>query len=101
MDSNFDYIGSSFMTLFKVASLNEWVPIMYQGIDSRGPDLQPKEGNGPAAALFFVVFVFAGGIFIFQLFISVIIAIYEDTMGSAALCDEEAQSAQLERLLEF
>ena len=26
---------------------------------------------------------------------------YEDTMGSAALCDEEAQSAQLERLLEF
>ena len=30
-----------------------------------------------------------------------IIAVYEDTMGSAALCDENAQSAQLERLLEF
>ena len=30
-----------------------------------------------------------------------IIAVYEDTMGTAALSDENAQSAQLERLLDF
>ena len=51
---------------------------MYQGVDSRGVktykgrkvlsvcwlvagyDLQPKEGSSPAAALFFIVFIFVG-----------------------------------------
>ena len=61
LDSNFDHIGSSFLTLFKVGSLNDWVPIMYQGIDSQAPELQPVEGSTPAAALFFIIFIFVGG----------------------------------------
>ena len=100
-ESNFDHIGSSFLTLFKVASLNEWVVIMYQGIDATGEDEQPITNNSPIAAGFFVIFIFAGALFIFQLFISVIISVYEDTMGSATLTDENSQSGDLERLLEF
>jgi len=85
----------------KVAALNEWVPIMYQGVDAVGEDLQPQENNSPVAALFFVTFVFVGALFIFQLFISVIISVYEDTMSSSSLTDDSAQSNQIERLLEF
>ena len=45
--------------------------------------------------------VCTGALFIFQLFISVIISVYEDTMGSSSLTDENSQSGDLERLLEF
>ena len=44
----------------QVASLNEWVVIMYQGIDATGEDKQPVMNNSPIAAIFFVVFIFAG-----------------------------------------
>jgi hypothetical protein len=116
-DTNFDHLGSSLLTLFKVtpiraylpclmcclkvAALNQWSPIMYQGIDAVGEDLQPQQNNSPVAALFFIIFVFVGALFIFQLFISVIISVYHDTMSSASLTDENAQSNDLERLLDF
>ena len=100
-ESNFDHLGSSFMTLFKVASLDQWVTIMYQGIDAVGNDEQPKQNTAPVAALYFVIFVFTGALFIFQLFISVIISVYEDTMSSSSLTDDDSQSSDLERLLEF
>jgi hypothetical protein len=85
----------------QVASLNEWVFIMYQGIDAVGENEQPEQNNSPIAAIFFIVFIFAGALFIFQLFISVIISVYEDTMGSSSLTDEDTQAGDLERLLEF
>ena len=74
---------------------------MYQGMDIRGIDEQPRENASPAAALFFIIFIFAGAIFIFQLFISVIISVYDDNMGSASLTDDQSQCQTLQRLLEF
>ena len=74
---------------------------MYQGMDTREIDDQPRENASPAAALFFISFIFAGALFIFQLFISVIISVYDDNMGSASLTDDQTQCKTLQRLLEF
>lgn len=81
----------------QVASLNDWTIIMYQGIDARGENLQPQQNNSPLAAIYFVVFIFAGSLFIFQLFIAVIISLYEDTTSAGSLADENAQSNDIER----
>lgn len=81
--------------------MDDWVTIMYRAMDSVGEGLQPSQNASPGSALFFVLFIFVGGIFIFQLFISVIISVYEDNMRTASGSDDKEQHQQLQRLLEF
>ena len=42
---------------------------MYNGVDSRSPELTPKRDNNPPIAFFFVAFEVVGNFFILNLFI--------------------------------
>ena len=46
---------------------------MYAGIDSRGPNLQPKKNNNLAYSAYFISFMLLGNIFIFKLFVGIVI----------------------------
>ena len=46
---------------------------MYAGMDVVGLDLQPRRNVQPAAAVFFVVFIFMSSFFVVNLFIGVIV----------------------------
>jgi hypothetical protein len=50
-----------------------WLTVMYNGIDSRGIDKQPKENQNVVLVLFFVSFMVVGGLLIFNLFVGVVI----------------------------
>eukprot|EP01064_Diplonema_japonicum_P013517 TRINITY_DN21080_c0_g1_i1.p1 TRINITY_DN21080_c0_g1~~TRINITY_DN21080_c0_g1_i1.p1 ORF type:complete len:1544 (+),score=329.74 TRINITY_DN21080_c0_g1_i1:57-4688(+) len=73
---NFDTLPEAFITLFKVASLEGWVPIMYMGIDAVSHDVSPQQDNRPFMSLYFMLFVLVGSIYITCLFVSVVLDTY-------------------------
>ena len=46
--------------------------VMYNGIDARGIEKQPKMNNSPLLALFFIEFMIVGSMLIFDLFVGVV-----------------------------
>lgn len=72
-DFHFDNVAMSMLTLFEVSTLEMWPDYMYLAIDSRGPGLAPKRDSRPAAAIFFMVFIFCTTFFIMNLFVGVVI----------------------------
>lgn len=50
-----------------------WVSVMYSGIDSRGPNLQPKQNSNIGTIFYFIVFMIIGSQFITNLFVGVVI----------------------------
>ena len=71
-DSNFDNVIEALVTLFIVSSLEGWPVIMYQAIDAQDEGLAPVKDNNPAAAYYFIVFIFIGAFFFVNLFIGVV-----------------------------
>ena len=45
---------------------------MYAGIDSRGPGLMPKKNNNVAFAIYFILFMIVGNIFLLKLFVGIV-----------------------------
>ena len=50
-----------------------WMNVMYNGIDARGVDLQPKKDYNLWAIIYFVGFMILGSQFIINLFVGVVI----------------------------
>lgn len=50
-----------------------WVEVMFNGIDIRGIDLQPKTNENIGLILFFIGFMIIGSQFIINLFVGVVI----------------------------
>ena len=50
-----------------------WVDVMYNGIDSRGIDLQPEKDANLSTIIFFLGFMIVGSQFIINLFVGVVI----------------------------
>jgi hypothetical protein len=72
-ESNFDNIFTASLTLFEMMTTEGWLNVMYNGIDARGIDLQPKENHNIYFALFFIIFMVIGSMLIFNLFVGVVI----------------------------
>eukprot|EP01063_Lacrimia_lanifica_P035244 TRINITY_DN6673_c0_g4_i1.p1 TRINITY_DN6673_c0_g4~~TRINITY_DN6673_c0_g4_i1.p1 ORF type:complete len:1820 (+),score=585.09 TRINITY_DN6673_c0_g4_i1:93-5462(+) len=89
--SNFDNLGSSFLTLFEMASLEGWVTVMELGIDGVSHEEAPRFEAHPFYSWYFVIFIVFGSWFLMNLFISVLIDAYyaekenADSEGSCTL----------------
>eukprot|EP00958_Prasinococcus_capsulatus_P012482 scaffold1248_cov393-Prasinococcus_capsulatus_cf.AAC.4 len=70
--SNFDNIYEAIFTLFEMSTTEGWLDVMHNGIDARGPDLNPMVGHKREAFLFFILFMGIGYFFLINLFIGVI-----------------------------
>ena len=73
LDTNFDNIAHSILTLFEMASLEMWLTVIYAGVDARGVGLQPHYDNNPYICIFFVLFIIVGAFFVLNLFVGVTI----------------------------
>ena len=73
LNTNFDNIAHSILTLFEMASLEMWLTVMYAGVDARGVGLQPHYDNNPYICIFFVLFIIVGAFFVLNLFVGVTI----------------------------
>merc|ERR1719487_2527997 len=87
---NFDNLFQALMTLFVLASIDGWVDIMYQGVDTVKVDYQPQPNNRIGMILFFVSFLLVGGFFILNMFVGVIVENFRKAQSAA----DAAKAAQ-------
>jgi hypothetical protein len=74
VNSNFDSIGNSFLTLFELSSMENWPAIMHPAMDMPShPSEHPILYNSKYHAIFFVAFIVVGSFFISNLFVGIIV----------------------------
>jgi hypothetical protein len=78
IQSNFDDVASSMITLFTAATTEGWVDVMKNAVDSSSYQVMPIQDNTPAHALFFIFFVLIMALFILNLFVGVVISKFND-----------------------
>ncbi|CUG68881.1 voltage-gated sodium channel protein, putative [Bodo saltans] len=96
-DRNFDTFGSSLLTLFQVATVDNWSDIMFMGADSSGEMRQaPKPLSRVYMIPFFVVYILLTNFFLIQFFIASMCDVYftvkaqmEDDLRSRLLQSHE------------
>ncbi|EEH58460.1 voltage-gated ion channel superfamily [Micromonas pusilla CCMP1545] len=105
-DYNFDHIGNSILALFETATLENWLFIMYHGVDTTSLDHQPVRDASPYLALFFVVFIIVGSFFVMNLFVGVTIDKFnemkekqEGFKGSILLTESQKKWVAIQKLL--
>jgi hypothetical protein len=96
---NFDNIGQAFMGMFTAATLAGWTDIMEAAIDANGIDQQPVAMAAPAAAVYWVLFVFLNAFFITNLFVGVLVDYIAQSDGSALQTEEQAKWTDMKRLI--
>ena len=70
---NFDNIFNAMQTLFEMSTTEGWTAVMYNGVDSRSPELAPERDHNPPIAFFFVAFEVVANFFILNLFVGIIL----------------------------
>ena len=70
--NNFDDLVGSTLSLIVFMTNENWVNVMYEGMDSRGYDLQPKRNASKHIALYFLSYLIVGHVLIANLFVGVI-----------------------------
>ena len=74
---NFDNVLSGFIALLQMGTFSGWYDILADMMDSPAKkDLQPSFNAHPAYALYFVIFIVVGVMFMLNLFIGVIVDNY-------------------------
>jgi len=74
--ANFNDVGHGMLTLFQVATLEDWERHMAAGMAVRGVGIAPEPRSKPEMGLFYVVFVMLGSLFFFNLIVSVLVDRY-------------------------
>ena len=76
---NFNNCGSALLTLFEVATLEQWAhEIMYPAIDAVSSTESPVRDYNPAMALFFVVVIISGSFFMLNIFVGVVLYTFNE-----------------------
>lgn len=94
-----DDFGSSLLTLFEILSLEGWVDLLKNLVDSTGVGTPMEYFASPGNAVFVVLFIFIGIVFSLTLFISVIINNYARLSGSAFLTLQQTSWNEVKKLL--
>jgi hypothetical protein len=63
-------------SLFVLSSTEGWGDIMWQGIDAVDFDFDPVEYNNIGWAIFFMLFMIIGSLFMLNLFVSIVVNTY-------------------------
>jgi hypothetical protein len=77
-DNNFDWAGSSFLTVLALTSRDTWAQLMLDGLSSTGEDTPPVEWNQKAFVAFYLGVVVFWWILMSNIFIGVIMRAYSD-----------------------
>ena len=101
-DMNFDNIFNAMETLFEMSTTEGWTAVMYNGVDSRSPELAPVRDHNPPVAFFFVIFEIVANFFILNLFVGIILDNFaqisqESGDGSSATMTKEQKLWTLRR----
>lgn len=75
-DDNFDNVVSAMMTLFGMSTTEGWLDVMWSTIDTTEIDFVPQLNSNPAYVLFFQAFMIVGSLFILNLFVGVVINVF-------------------------
>ena len=95
---HFDNLAMSLLTLFEVAVVENWAPIMWRGIDGNPYGTGPVVNAHPVRALFFIGFVVVGNFFCINLFVGTLINRFNSDMETL-LTRSQAKDAAYYRLL--
>jgi hypothetical protein len=74
--TNFDSYPQAMFSMFVVAIGEQWTKVMYQGIDSRGPEQGPSENHREWVAVYFIFFVVIGNFFTLNVLMGVLITFF-------------------------
>ena len=77
-DQNFDNVGASFITLFNVMTTEGWIGVMWDAVDANVINVMPQEGKSPEQALFFILFMIFGSLFILNMFVGIVINVFNN-----------------------
>jgi hypothetical protein len=69
----FDNVAVGMVALFEMSTTEQWVDVMYAGVDATAVDMQPVRNNSVGWVAFFIAFQVIGGFFMMQLFVGVVI----------------------------
>ncbi|ODV98157.1 hypothetical protein PACTADRAFT_47961 [Pachysolen tannophilus NRRL Y-2460] len=95
----FNSFFPSFLTLFEIVSLEGWVDLLENLMNSTGVGTVPSTFATPVNAIYIVLFNFLSIVFILTLFVSVIINNYSRTTGRAYLTSEQSAWYEVEKIL--
>lgn len=77
VDQSFDNIFLALATLIQLSTTEAWIDVALAAVDSRGMDMQPKEGSNEIWLVVFMVFEAVGAFFLVNLFIGVLLVQFE------------------------
>ena len=100
-EHNFDWFGKGVLTLFEIATLDEWVDVMYAAMDITNFNVQPALNNSSVNAVFFVLFICIGSMFIIRAFIGVFIDQFGLASGSKLLTEKQKLFRDLHRIVAY
>ena len=75
---NYDSVPQAMLSLFTVATMENWPNYMYQAMNIQGEGLGPKLFASPENGYFFVVFILIGSFLFLNLFVGVIFSEFEN-----------------------
>ena len=89
--------------MFEVATLEMWLPIMYNSADIVGYDKQPVRDASKGMEMFYVCFIIVGGFFLLNLFVGVTIekfsSMQEKNKGGIFLTPEQHEWQKVQKII--
>lgn len=95
---SFDHIGVGFLTLLEMTSL-KWIDKAFAAMDIVGQNKQPVQDNTPEAALFFILYVYIGSLFVIRLFVGVLVEQFQRNDGTQILTESQKSWVDLEKFV--
>eukprot|EP00347_Sterkiella_histriomuscorum_P019834 403340124 len=71
--SNFDNVFYGLLTLFQMSTTENWVQVMWNGVDSTQIDYTYQKDLSMQSSLFFIFFILLGSLFMMNLFVGIVI----------------------------
>lgn len=79
----YDSVGNAMLSMFVLASQDNWELQMYSAVDATTVDAGPYINNNPATAWFYLVFLIVGSFFVIQLFVGVFVDTFQTVTTEA------------------
>jgi len=91
----YSWIGSAMLSMFVLASQDNWEMHMYAGIDATSKGLGPIANNRPETGVFYIAILVIASFFVMQLFVGVFIDTFQTvTSESKALQKKQSLSSE-------
>mmetsp|Transcript_36006 Transcript_36006/g.86996 ORF Transcript_36006/g.86996 Transcript_36006/m.86996 type:complete len:1485 (+) Transcript_36006:2-4456(+) len=89
----YNWIGRAMLSMFVLASQDNWQSAMYAAMDTTGRDSGPYVDANTAVALYFIAFMIVGSFFVIQLFVGVFIDTFQTVTSESKALSRQASMA--------